>query len=580
MKTQSVRLLCTVLIGTVLVLLMVPQPGAASSQIQPGYIVANAAQQNTCQAILSHAIETLNNTCDKLDRNNACYGNNAVEAELNSTTIKFNTLGDRAPIRMIKRLVTSPLDMEKGTWGLSLLKLQANLPDTMPGQNVLFLVYGNTTIENASGNMQAFYFTSGLGSPACKEAPRDGILVRSPNHTEVTFTANGVQITIASTVILRAERNKTMDVLLVEGHARVTAPQGSQTLQPGQTVSVPLGGSTGLDPVSQPSVPVAFNPDSTLPIILVSTEKFSPAHASINVSVEGCITKAQGNTVTIQGQDIQFQSNDTVLRGAKVGDCVRVNGSLQADDQGKSVIIAVPNTASPPPVKPNVVQPSNNNAGDPGKSNPVNNAGGNGGGSGSGNDNPVSSAGSGSNSGGNSTGNGSNPVQVAGTPTPSAIVSPSPSGTDGAGVGGTAEPTTTVDTTNPGGNGSNTTPTTVGEQGSSGPDHTPVPATSSTTPPNPGTGKDGDDGKGGKDDKDKGDKKDGKDGKDKGDKKDDKGDKGDKGNADKKDSPHNYGNPGKGGNNPPGNSNPEPANNPPPVSNPVNSDPDGVVSTP
>lgn len=579
MKTQPVRLfLCTVFIAVVLILLVVPQSGVASSQNQSGFTDShNAKEKDTCQAILTHAIETLNNTCDKLDRNNACYGNNAVEAELNSTTIKFNTTGDRAPIRMIKRLVTSPLDTEKGTWGLSLLKLQANLPDTMPGQNVLFLVYGNTTIENTSGNMQAFYFTSGLGSPTCKEAPRDGILVRSPNHTEVTFTANGVQVTIASTVILRAERNKTLDVLLVEGHARVTTPQGSQTLQPGQTVSVPMGGSTGLDPVSPPSAPVAVDTDSTLPIILVSTEKFSPAHAPINVSVEGCITKTQGNTVTIQGQDIQYQPNDIVLRSAKVGDCVRVNGSLQADNQGKSVIIAVPNTPKPPTAKPNAVQPASSNAGDPGKGNPVNNAGGNGGGnngnSGGGNSNPVSSAGGNNNNSNNSNssngGGNSNPVVHTPTPIPDNV----PSGNGDTGMGGTAAPTTS--TSDPG-NAGVSTPTAVGEQGSGGQERTPVPVTDST-PPTPDTGKGAEGGKGGKDGKD------GKDDKGKGDKKDGKND-GPNGNGNGGNGP-NPSDPGPNNNNvppnnPPGNPNPDPANNPAPVNNPVNSDPAGAVSTP
>ncbi len=349
MKTRRIRLvICTFVVGIAIILLAAPQSNVVSSQIPSGFAASNDTQQKeTCQVILNRAMETLNNTCDKLERNNACYGNNAVVAELDGTGVKFNTLGDRAPIRVIKKLITSPLDIQKGTWGLSLLKLQANLPDTMPGQNVLFLVYGNIALENTSGNMQAFYFTSGLGSPACKEAPRDGILVRSPNHTEVAFTANGVQITIASTVILRAERGKTLDVLLVEGHARVTTPQGSQTLQPGQTVSVPLGGSSGLDPVSQPSAPVAAAADPALPVILVSTEKFTPAHAPINVSVEGCITRVQGNTATIEGQDIQFQANDPVLAGSKAGDCVRVNGSLQAD-QGKSVIIAIPASPNPP----------------------------------------------------------------------------------------------------------------------------------------------------------------------------------------------------------------------------------------
>src|SRR5205823_6231693 len=144
-------------------------------------------------------------------------------------------------------------DVQAGTWGLSLLKLQANLPDSLPGQNITFLVYGDTSIENTSGNMRAFYFTTGLSNLNCKEAPPDGILVRSPQHTEVTFTANGVDITIASTILLTAERNKAMSVSLIEGRARISTSTGVQTLSPGETTTIPLGGANGLTPVGAPS---------------------------------------------------------------------------------------------------------------------------------------------------------------------------------------------------------------------------------------------------------------------------------------------------------------------------------------
>ena len=111
-----------------------------------------------------------------------------------------------------------PLNRQTGTWGLSLLKLQANLPDTNPGQNVTFLVFGDTSVDNVSGDMQTFYFSSTLGTPSCNELPADGIVVRSPNHVQVSFKANGVDITIASTIVMQAVRKGPMSVTLIEGH--------------------------------------------------------------------------------------------------------------------------------------------------------------------------------------------------------------------------------------------------------------------------------------------------------------------------------------------------------------------------
>jgi hypothetical protein len=103
--------------------------------------------------------------------------------------------------------------------------------------------------------MSAFYFTSGLGQPMCKAAPADGIIVRSPKGTRVQFSANGVNIDIGSTVVLKAERNKQLTVRLLEGSAKVTANYRLAYLTPGQSLTVPLGGADGLQAVGEPSVP-------------------------------------------------------------------------------------------------------------------------------------------------------------------------------------------------------------------------------------------------------------------------------------------------------------------------------------
>jgi hypothetical protein len=317
------------------------------------------APANTCQEILARAMDSVQGQCDDLGRNKACYGNNRVNAEPNgSAALKFDTVGDRAAIQSIHTLVTSPLNVSDGTWGLSLLKLQANLPDSLPGQNITFLVYGDTSIENASGNMQAFYFTSGLSNLSCKEAPQDGIVVRSPQHTEVTFTANGVQITIASTIVLHAERNRAMSVGLIEGHAQITTNSGSQILKPGEMTSVALGGANGLTAVGAPSSPTQISDEPVTTPLLKTVDKVGDKDAPVNVSIEGCISAITGNTLTIEDYQIQV-GNDPVLKAAQVGDCVRIDGALQLNNDNVSFVLVratkenKPNDASSKPGKTN-----------------------------------------------------------------------------------------------------------------------------------------------------------------------------------------------------------------------------------
>jgi hypothetical protein len=301
------------------------------SPAAPPLLAADA----TCEEILTRAMQSVQSTCNDVSRNNACYGSNQVKAEPNGgAALKFDVVGDRAPIRNIRTMVTSPLNVETGTWGLSLLKLQANLPDTLPGQNVTFLVFGNTSVENVSGDMQSFYFTTGIGNLSCKTVPKDAIVVRSPQHTEITFTANGVQITIASTIVLRAERNKSMSVELVEGSAKLTAAGKSQTLKPGQVSTVTLGGVNGLTATDAPSTPSAAASDAALGPVFVTAGKVGDPDAAVNISVEGCITNVQGNTVTVNDYQINV-GTDGALKNAKVGDCVHVDGTLKVGDDNK-----------------------------------------------------------------------------------------------------------------------------------------------------------------------------------------------------------------------------------------------------
>ena len=226
---------------------------------------AAALDSAMCQSVVTQALQVIQDKCSNISRNSACYGNNQIQASFADSDAPptFQTLGDVVALKQITGLVTSPYDETDSTWGLALLKVQANLPDTMPGQNVTFLVYGDTTVQNTSGDMRVFYFSSGLGSPACTEVPESGIVVQSPNHIQVNFNANGVNIQIASTILLQAVPDKTLEVTLIEGHATVSTSGGSQNLLPGQKVSVPIGGANGLTAQGAPARPITADQSVT-----------------------------------------------------------------------------------------------------------------------------------------------------------------------------------------------------------------------------------------------------------------------------------------------------------------------------
>jgi len=71
------------------------------------------------------------------------------QAGLDEDELVFEEPGDLVNVADVSSLTLSPWDETQHTWGISLMKLQANLPATLPGQNVTFLLFGSVAIDNA-----------------------------------------------------------------------------------------------------------------------------------------------------------------------------------------------------------------------------------------------------------------------------------------------------------------------------------------------------------------------------------------------------------------------------------------------
>jgi hypothetical protein len=125
------------------------------------------------------------------------------------------------------------------------MQVQANLPDTLPGQNVTMIVFGDVEVGEAApadqpdaSPMQAFYMTTGLGATECAEAPTDGVLIQTPKGVGlVNFTVNGMSMSFGSTAYLTSspdEDNATrLNVTLLEGRGVVGTGDNRVILVPG-----------------------------------------------------------------------------------------------------------------------------------------------------------------------------------------------------------------------------------------------------------------------------------------------------------------------------------------------------------
>ncbi len=269
-----------------------------------------AQDDGACPALIELALEEVGENCDALNRNTACYGFNRVNASFTESVGDdfFAVPTDRSGLNTLQTIRTAPLDVNSETWGVAAMSVQANIPNTLPGQAVIFLLLGDAEVTNAvppdevfesadpvtvhiitvTGNirsgpglntnvvgsvpfdteleadgqsqdgqwyrivyeggpawvndividkpeglvdlpvlngenytpMQAFYFNTGLGDPACNEAP-DSIIIQGPENIEVTVNANGADITIGSTVAMNSAGDNMVQLFVLSGYADI-----------------------------------------------------------------------------------------------------------------------------------------------------------------------------------------------------------------------------------------------------------------------------------------------------------------------------------------------------------------------
>ncbi len=207
-----------------------------------------------CPTIVTTALDATDHACDQIGRNQACYGNVSLTAEAaeDAPEFSFTEPGDLVEIVGVKNFVLSPLDTEAETWGVALMKLQANLPETLPGQNVTVILFGDVEMTNAATEeqtpMQAFYFKSGLGDRPCEQAPDSGLLIQTPvGQGKIDLTIDEVEVTLGSSAYFQAQPNGEFIISVVEGEGTVTAAGVTVTVRAGSRARVPLDENLAAD---------------------------------------------------------------------------------------------------------------------------------------------------------------------------------------------------------------------------------------------------------------------------------------------------------------------------------------------
>jgi LysM repeat protein len=113
-------------------------------------IVPAVAQTVSCSFLVEQALLAVGDNCADLDRNSACYGYNQVDATFSADYPEdyFSVPSDRANLTDLDTLRTAPMDSATARWGVAVMNIQANLPNTVPGQGVIMMLVGDAEIRN------------------------------------------------------------------------------------------------------------------------------------------------------------------------------------------------------------------------------------------------------------------------------------------------------------------------------------------------------------------------------------------------------------------------------------------------
>lgn len=149
------------------------------------------SQSDNCPVLVQQALQSLGELCTGTARNEACYGNRLIDVALREGAggLSFARPGDIAPLEHIRSFSLSAMTQPE-EWGVALLLLQANLPETLPGQNVTMILVGDVLVEDASDSVVTFEVTSS-GNINVRSGPGTGNSVLTTLSAGQVVVADG-----------------------------------------------------------------------------------------------------------------------------------------------------------------------------------------------------------------------------------------------------------------------------------------------------------------------------------------------------------------------------------------------------
>jgi len=298
------------------------------------------AQDDNCPAFVQTALDTVGEVCADIGRNLACYGNGEIIAlDFESVELlDFNMAGDTEEVFNIRSISTSAMDVDNEVWGIVLMTLQANLPDTVPGQNVTFVIFGDTQLVNQVSP------DTEVDLPTLSATINNGINVRAGASTDFAIVGS-LSAKDEVTLVGRNSASDWVQISLADGIGWLYVPL------------ITVDGDVSTLNVVESSD--ANDPRYTMPMQAFRLETGIGAPECQEAPRDGILVQAPTNTVVnfrineidvVVGSTAMLQVDDDGLRVNTLDGTVNVtsNGQTQTVEPGFGVDVI----ANTPPSQP------------------------------------------------------------------------------------------------------------------------------------------------------------------------------------------------------------------------------------
>lgn len=268
-------------------------------------IVPILAQTASCPAMVDDALRAVGDNCGDLSRNSACYGHNQVEATFFAEMPEdyFSVPSDRAGLNEIDTLTTTTLDMNDNRWGVAVMNIQANIPNTVPGQAVMMMLMGGATIQNDVNPETANIITDPVSTVAVVESN----IYRSPSEsTEV------INVVSANSIVLVDGFNTTRAWMRIVNDGVIGWIQAGNVARLAAIDALPIVGANNPTPMQAFYLTTGIGEvecNEADSVVAVQ----SPENITVDLTVNGVDIKV-GSMITFQNLDSQTVSL-TVHRG-------------------------------------------------------------------------------------------------------------------------------------------------------------------------------------------------------------------------------------------------------------------------